>query len=62
MTTVKCGATQAAHVVKKIRDEKTEAEIAEEEGITQQAVSKSILAAYRRIQEGLIRDGVLEGR
>jgi DNA-directed RNA polymerase specialized sigma subunit len=49
-------------VVRKIRDEKTETEIAEEEGITQQAVSKSIRAAYKRIREGLIRDGVLEAR
>jgi hypothetical protein len=57
-----CTPKQAAHVVKKIRDEKTETEIAEEEEITQQAVSKSIHAAYKRIREGLIRDGVLEAR
>jgi predicted transcriptional regulator len=57
-----CTSKQAAHVVRKIRDEKTETEIAEEEGITQQAVSKSIRAAYKRIREGLIRDGVLEAR
>jgi hypothetical protein len=55
-----CTPIQVVHVVRKIRDEKTETEIAEEEGITQQAVSKSIRAAYKRIREGLIRDRVLE--
>jgi len=37
-------------------------EISEEEGISQQAVSKSIRAVYKRIREGLIHDGVLEAR
>jgi hypothetical protein len=55
-----CTVKQAVHVVRKFRDEKTETEIAEEEGITQQAVSKSIRSGYKRIREGLIRDGVLE--
>jgi Xaa-Pro aminopeptidase len=55
-----CTAKQAIHVVRRFRDGKTETEIAKENGISQQAVSKSIRAACKRIGEGLIRDGVLE--
>jgi DNA-directed RNA polymerase specialized sigma24 family protein len=55
-----CTPKQAAHVIRRFRDEKTQEEIAKEEGIRQQAVSKSILGACKRIREGLIRDGILE--
>jgi len=55
-----CTPKQAAHVIRRFRDEKTQEEIAKEEGIRQQAVSKSILGACQRIREGLIRDGILE--
>jgi len=55
-----CTPIQSAHVLRRFRDEKTQEEIAKEEGITQQAVSKSILGACNRIREGLIRDGILE--
>jgi hypothetical protein len=55
-----CTPKQASHVVGRFRDGKTEAEIAKEDGISQQAVSKSIRAACKRIREGLICDGVLE--
>jgi DNA-directed RNA polymerase specialized sigma subunit len=55
-----CTPKQATHVIGKFRDEKTETEIAKEDGISQQAVSKSIRAACKRIREGLIHDGVLE--
>jgi hypothetical protein len=55
-----CTPKQATHIVRRFRDEKTESEIAKEDGISQQAVSKSIRAACKRIREGLIRDGVLE--
>jgi DNA-directed RNA polymerase specialized sigma24 family protein len=55
-----CTPKQATHVVGRFREAKTETEIAKEEGISQQAVSKSIRAACKRIREGLIRDGVLE--
>jgi hypothetical protein len=55
-----CTPKQATHVVGRFRDAKTETEIAKENGISQQAVSKSICAAFKRIREGLMRDGVLE--
>jgi hypothetical protein len=55
-----CTAKQAIHVVGRFRDGKTETEIAKEDRISQQAVSKSIRPACKRIREGLIRDGVLE--
>ena len=55
-----CTPTMARHVIRRFADGKTETQIAEENGISQQAVSKSLTAAMRRIREGLIRDGEIE--
>jgi hypothetical protein len=55
-----CTPTMARHVIGRFSDRKTETQIAEEDGISQQAVSKSLTAALRRIREGLIQDGKIE--
>lgn len=53
-----CTETQARHILKVAAGE-TETKIAEDEGITQPAVSKNIRVALKRIRAGLVRDGVL---
>ena len=55
-----CTAKQAGHILRYFGESKTEVEIAEEDGVSQQAVSKSIRAAVKRIREGLTRDGFLD--
>lgn len=55
-----CTPTQARHIIK-VAGGKTELEIAESDGISQQAVSKSVRGGIRRIRSGLIRDGILDG-
>jgi hypothetical protein len=54
-----CTPTQARHL-KKFADGSTETAIAQKEGISQAAVSKSIKAALQRVRKGLIADGVIE--
>jgi hypothetical protein len=54
-----CTPTQARHITRFAAAE-TETKIAEDEGISQPAVSKSIRAAVKRMREGLVRDGILE--
>ncbi len=55
-----CTPTQARHIIRYFAEGKTEVEIAKAGVVSQQAVSKSIRAAIKRIRDGLIRDGVLE--
>ena len=55
-----CTRKQVAHILKRYRDGKTEVAIAEEEGVSHQAVSKSINTAIRSIREGLKREGKFE--
>jgi hypothetical protein len=54
-----CTTTQARHLTR-FADGSTETAIAQEEEITQAAVSKSIKAALRRVRQGLIADGLIE--
>jgi len=55
-----CAPKQATHVIKYFRDQNTEVQIAQEDGITQQAVNKSLHAGIKRIAAGLRRDGLSE--
>ena len=55
-----CAPKQATHVIKYFRDHNTEAQIAQKDGITQQAVNKSLHAGIERIAAGLRRDGLLD--
>lgn len=55
-----CTETQARHILR-VAGGDTKTKIADDEAITQPAVSKSLKAALKRIREGLLRDGVLEG-
>jgi DNA-binding CsgD family transcriptional regulator len=54
-----CTSRQARHVLE-VSEGKTEIEIAKIDGVSQQAVSKSVRGAIKRIRSGLIHDGVLE--
>ncbi len=54
-----CTVIQARHVTR-FAAGTSETKIAEDEGISQPAVSKSIRAAMNRIKKGLVRDGVLK--
>ena len=54
-----CTPKQAAHVIARFLENKSESEIAKEHGISQQAVSKSIMAGLERIRKGLRADGIL---
>lgn len=54
-----CTPTQARHIIE-VAEGKTEVEIAKSDGVSQQAVSKSVRGAIKRIRSGLIHDGVLE--
>jgi predicted DNA-binding protein YlxM (UPF0122 family) len=54
-----CTAKQAKVIRLGLLEDKEEKDIAQSEGITQQAVSKGIKAGIQNIRKGLKRDGLL---